>query len=592
MKQFFKFFFASVLGFIIGSFLLLFVLFAIIGGIIAGSTSEVEVTVKPNSILHVNLDYDIAEKTNNNPFEDFNFSSFEPKITPGLNDIIKTIKRAKTDANIKGIYLECGMFTSGFATAEQIRSALLDFRESGKFVVSYSEVYTQKGYYVASAASKIFLNPTGLMELRGLNSQITFFKNMLDKVGVEPQVFYCGKFKSATEPFRYDKMSEPNRVMVADLIGNLNNYMMQRIADGRKLSFDEVKNVSDNMLIQASSDALNYKMVDDLYYTDQVTDYMRKQLKLGEKDKLQLMTVNKYRRTADGEKKSLDDKKIAILYAQGEIVDGKGDRSEIGSARLIEQLKKIREDEKISALVLRVNSPGGSALASDIIWREVQLVKAKKPVVVSMGDLAASGGYYISCGASKIVALPNTLTGSIGVFGILPNIQKLMNEKLGITFDGVSTGKYSDLGTLTRPVREDEKLIIQRGVDSIYLKFRTRVAQGRNMPMNLVDSIAQGRVWTGQQGLANGLVDTLGDIHTALAIAAKLAKADKYRIVEFPKSKDNGLEQIFEMLDEETNEEAHIKASLGALYPYYQQLKMLSTIKGVQARLPYELYIN
>jgi protease-4 len=294
----------------------------------------------------------------------------------------------------------------------------------------------------------------------------------------------------------------------------------------------------------------------------------------------------------DGEKKSLDDKKIAVLYAQGAIVDGKGERDEIGSEKLIAQLKKIREDEKISALVFRVNSPGGSALASDVIWREVQLVKEKMPVIVSMGDLAASGGYYISCGATKIVAMPNTLTGSIGVFGILPNVKKLMNDKLGITFDGVSTGKYSDLGSLTRPVRDDERLIIQRGVDSIYLKFRTRVSQGRNLSMAQVDSIAQGRVWTGQQGLTNGLVDTLGDLNTALAIAAKLANIDKYRVVEYPKSKDNSLEQIFELIEDEKNDDARIKSSLGALYPFYQQLKMLSTIHGVQARLPYELYIN
>ncbi len=592
MVQFLKFLLASMLGFILGSFLLIFLVFAIIGGIVATTSKKGDVKVNPNTVLTLNLDYDITEKTNNNPFEDFNFGSFEPSIKPGLNDILKSIKKAKTDTNVKGIYLQSGIFLSGYATADQIREALLDFRQSGKFVIAYSEVYSQKGYYVASAADKIFLNPTGLMELRGLNAQITFYKNMLDKIGVEPQVFYCGKFKSATEPFRYDKMSEPNRIMVSDLIGNLNNYMMQRIADARKMSFDEVKNISDNMLVQSSSDAITYKMVDELYYTDQVTKYLREQLKLEEKVKLELMALSKYRRLPDTDKKSLDDKKIAVLYAQGTIVDGKGERDEIGSARLIEQLKKIREDDKISALVFRVNSPGGSALASDVIWREVQLVKEKKPVIVSMGDLAASGGYYISCGATKIVAMPNTLTGSIGVFGILPNIKKLMNDKLGITFDGVSTGKYSDLGTLTRPVRDDENLIIQRGVDSIYLKFRTRVSQGRNLTMTQVDSIAQGRVWTGQQGLANGLVDTLGDLNTALNIAAKLANVDKYRVVEYPKSKDNGLEQIFQIIEDEQNDDARIKASLGALYPYYQQLKMLSTISGVQARLPYELYIN
>lgn len=581
-----------MLGFIIGSFLLFFLMLAIIGGIVASSSDKGEVKVKPNSVLTLNLDYEIAEKTNTNPFEDFNFNNFEPSIKPGLNDILRSIKKAKTDANIKGIYLQSGMFTGGYATAEQIRNALLDFRQSGKFVVAYSEIYTQKGYYIASAADKVFLNPTGLVEFRGLNATITFFKNMLDKIGVEPQVFYCGKFKSATEPYRYDKMSEANRIMVTDLITNLNNHIIERVADSRKLSVEEVKNISDNLLVQTPSDAIKYKMVDELFFKDQVEKYLREQLKLEEKTKLEFIALGKYRRVPDGEKKSLDDKKIAVLYAQGAIVDGKGNRDEIGSTRLIEQLKKIREDDKIAALVFRVNSPGGSALASDVIWREVQLVKEKKPVIVSMGDLAASGGYYISCGATKIVAMPNTLTGSIGVFGILPNIQKLMNDKLGITFDGVSTGKYSDLGSLTRPVRDDEKLIIQRGVDSIYLKFRTRVADGRKLTLAQVDSIAQGRVWTGTQGLANGLVDTLGDINTALNIAAKLANIDKYRVIEYPRQKDNSLEQIFELIDEEKNDDARVKATLGALYPYYQQLKMLSTISGVQARLPYELYIN
>ncbi len=592
MKQFFKFFFASMLGFAVGSLLLFFLLLAIVGGMVSSAEKSKDVNVKPNSILTLNLDYDITEKTNTNPFSDFNFSNFDLNIKPGLNDILQCIKKAKTDGNIKGIYLQSGMFGAGYASADQVRNALLDFRQSGKFVVAYSEVFSQKGYYVASVADKIFLNPTGLIEFRGISAQITFYKNLLDKLGVEPQVFYCGKFKSATEPYRFDKMSEPNRVMMTDLITGLNNHIIEEVASARKLKIEEVKNVSDNLLIQSASDAVKYKMVDELGYVDQVTKYLREQLKLDEKSKLELLTLNKYRRVPDSEKKSLDDKKIAVLYAQGEIVDGKGKKDNIGSADLIAQLRKIREDEKIAALVFRVNSPGGSALASDVIWREVQLVKEKMPVIVSMSDLAASGGYFISCGATKIVALPNTLTGSIGVFGILPNIKKLMNDKLGITFDGVSTGKYSDLGTLTRPVRDDEKLIIQRGIDTIYLKFRTRVSNGRNLPMSQVDSIAQGRVWTGQQGLTNGLVDTLGDLNTALFLAAKYAKLDKYRIVEYPKSKDAKFEQLFEMLDDSSNDDARMKSTLGALYPYYRQLKMLSTISGVQARLPYELYIN
>ncbi len=580
-----------MLGFIVGVFVLLFLMILIIGGIVSNVSKPEDVVVKNNSVLELDLSYAIPEKTENNPFKNISMGSFKPTIELGMNDIIKNIEKAKEDANIKGIYLDFGYFPSGSATAEQIRMALLDFKTSKKFIIAYAEIYTQKAYYVASVADKIYLNPKGLLEFRGLNAKITFFKNMLDKVGVEPQIFYCGKYKTATEPFRTDRMSDANKVMTSQLINNIQDFYVKNIASSRNLEISMVDSIADNLLIQTAFDAVMYKMIDNIYYEDQVLNEIKTRLALKEKDKVEFVAINKYDRTPDNKKKKLDDAKIAILYAQGDIIDGKAEEGQIGSETLCKQLVKLREDDKIKAVVFRVNSGGGSALASDIIWREVNLLKAKKPVVVSMGDYAASGGYYISCNASKIVAMPNTLTGSIGVFGILPNVQKLMNEKLGITFDGVSTGKYSDLGDLTRMMREDEKFIIQKGVDSIYYDFKYCVSKGRNIPIDLVDSIAQGRVWTGEQAVANGLVDTLGNLNTAIGIAAKLAKLKAYRITEYPQNKEDNFSKILSAIADK-EDETYMRSKLGMVYPYYQQMLTISKMKGVQARIPFALEIE
>lgn len=590
MKQFFKFFFASMLGFIVGSLILIFILTGIIAGMVSSFSEKEAITVKSNSVLTLNMSYVIPEQTDVNPFRSFSFTSFKSKKNLGLNDILKNIEKAKTDNNIKGIYINSGTFPSGTATAEQIRNALLDFKQSKKFIVAYDELYSQKGYYVASVADKIFLNPQGLVEYKGLGVQIMFYKGLLDKLGVETQVFYDGKFKTATEPFRYDKMSEPNKEMTLSLLSDVQNHYQQNISAARNIPIARLDSIANNLLVRDSKTSKSYGLVDEIFFNDQVQKYIAEQLKLGEKEKINFITVNKYDETPGSKKYTLDMDKVAILYAQGEIVDGEGEDNNIGSARLLKEISKLRKDDKVKAIVLRVNSPGGSVMASDVIWREISITNSKKPVVTSMGDYAASGGYYISCNTSKIIAQPNTLTGSIGVFGILPNMKKFFNEKLGITFDGVGTGKYADFGNLSRPLRDDEKLIIQNEIDSIYADFKRKVAEGRKLPLSKVDSIAQGRVWTGSQALQLGLVDTLGNINDAVVAAAKLAGLKDYRVVEYPQQ-DNKYAKILEALSDDANESI-MKEKLGEYYSVYKKLENLIGMKGIQARMPFEYDIN
>lgn len=590
MKQFFKFFFASMLGFIVGSILLVFILTSIVAGLVSSFSTKDVTTVKPSSVLTLSMNYVIPEQTDADPFRSFSFSDMKSKVNLGLNDILKNIEKAKTDDNIKGIYISSGTFPSGNATAEQVRNALIDFKQSKKFIVSYAELYSQKGYYVASVADKIFLNPQGLVEYKGLGTQIMFFKGLMEKLGVEAQVFYDGKFKTATEPFRYDKMSEPNKIMTLSLLNDVQNHFQQKISEARNLPVTLLDSIANNLLIRNSGTAKSYGLVDNIYYDDEVQQYIADQLKIEKKEKINFISLNKYNQTPDNKKYTLDMSKVAILYAQGDIVDGEGEDDNIGSARLLKEISKLRKDDKVKAIVLRVNSPGGSVMASEVIWREVSITNSVKPVVVSMGDYAASGGYYISCNASKIIAQPNTLTGSIGVFGILPNMKKFFNDKLGITFDGVGTGKYSDFGNLSRPLREDEKLIIQNEIDSIYADFKRKVANGRKLPIEKVDSIAQGRVWTGSQALQLGLVDTLGNINDAVTIAAKLANLKDYRVTEYPQ-RDNKFSKIFEILNDDMNESI-MKEKLGEYYSIYKKLESLTGMKGIQARMLFEYDIN
>ncbi|HQH18274.1 MAG TPA: signal peptide peptidase SppA [Bacteroidales bacterium] len=590
MKQFFKFMFASMTG----SFILIVILFFILMGMVlsVASLSKKEVVVVPeNSILQLKLNEEIADRSSSNPFNNFDFSSFKTSKSPGLNEILQNIKKAKTDDNIKGIFLDLGTIPSGIATIEEIRNALLDFKSSKKFIISYSEEYTQKAYYIASVSDKVYLYPEGALDFKGLNGEVMFFKGLLDKLDVDVQILRHGKFKSAVEPFVLDKMSEPNKEQTLKYISGIWNQMLEGISESRKMSIAQLNGIADSFKIQKAQDAVTYKLVDKLLYKDELLAELRNLLGIGKKEKINSISLQKYTSVPDKTKKIHKTKdKIAVIYALGEIVSGKGDDETIGSDRISEAIRKARLDSAVKAIVLRVNSPGGSALASDVIWREVDLSKKTKPVVVSMGDVAASGGYYIACAATRIVADPTTLTGSIGVFGLIPNLKGLFNNKLGVSFDNVKTNNYADIGSTYRPLTKSEENIYQTSVENIYETFITHVAEGRGMTKEKVDSIGQGRVWNGVDALEIGLIDEFGGLEKSIEIAAKLAKIEEYKIQSLPAQKDP-FTQIMEELSGESTDQTILKNKLGELYEFYNYIQYVKNTKGVQARIPYTIKI-
>lgn len=590
-KLFFGAFFGSCLGILVtGIVMTLIVVFAIIGSVKDAVKIGEEKTfaLKDNAVLKLNLDGIIKDRGTRNPLGEFDLGPFMPKGNIGLNDIITNLQKAKADPKIKGIYLEISNPSAGFASLEEIRNAIIDFKSSKKFVYAYAEVYSQKAYYVATAADKVYLNPQGGMEVKGLSSQLMFYKNMLEKLNVEVQIFRHGKFKSAIEPFMLDKMSDANRAQVETYLGSIWNQMVKGISQQRGISESDINAMADNMSVRSPEDAISLKLIDQLQYEDEVLSGIRKTIGITEKDKINFVSLDNY--VSAGNKVNTSTNKIAVIYASGEIESGDGDDNSIGSDRIAKAIREARLDDDVKAIVLRVNSPGGSALASDVIWRETVLAKKAKPFIVSMGDVAASGGYYISCAADRIFAQPNTITGSIGVFGLIPNAQKALSEKLGITIDTVNTNKHSDVGTILRGVTKEEHAYIQQGVEKIYDVFITKVGEGRNMPKNNVDSIGQGRVWSGADALKINLVDELGGLNSAVEYAAKKANLKDYKIRDYPKRK----EPLLEMLGatQEEMETRAIKSKLGEQYIYIQQLKHVLGSKGVQARLPYEMIIE
>lgn len=588
MKEFFKFVFASMVGVIL-SFFAIFILFIIFITLIVSAGSDSKVEVSANSVMHMSLDYPISERADKNPLSEFNFMGFESKKTLGLKEILSGIEAAETDKNIKGIYLDAASVSAGFATIEEIRNALIDFRKSGKFVIAYSEVYSQGAYYLATAADKIYLNPEGILDFRGLNSESLFFKGSLDKLGIEAQIIKVGTYKSAVEPFILEKMSEPNRRQVTSFLGSMYDHFLSKISESRKISKTDLFSIADSAKVRDPKDAVLFKMVDGLLYKDQVLDELKSRTGIDKKKDVKSVSIEEYA-GRDDKVKSASSNRIAVIYANGEIISGEGNDNTMGSERISRAIRKARTDDKIKAVVLRVNSPGGSALASDVMWREVVLTKKVKPVIVSMGDVAASGGYYIACAADSIFAQPNTITGSIGVFGIIPNMQKFFNEKLGITFDGVKTGKYADLGDVSRPLTEDEKLIFQHEVNKTYNTFTKKVADGRKKSQAYIDSIGQGRVWSGTEALNNGLVDRLGDINDAIASAAKKARLSDYKVVSYPAQVDP-----FKSFFDNSADKVRVyfaKKELGDHYTYYEQLKSALNVSGIQTRIPYNITIR
>lgn len=589
MKQFFGAFFGSIVGILItGIITTLIFVFAIIGMVKNAGDMERKVTIRDKSVMKLELNGEIKERGMKNPFGKLDLGPFMPKMGIGIDDILASLTRAKNDDRIKGIYLNISEPVSGFATLEEIRNALLDFKTSGKFIYAYSETYSQKAYYIATTADKIYLNPQGGMEIKGLSSQIMFYKNMLEKLNVEVQIFRHGKFKSAIEPFMLDKMSEANRAQIETYLGALWAQMTKGISATRGISEEEINTIANDLAVKSPEDALKYKFVDDLKYEDEVHDVIRKKINMKEKEKIHFVALSDYAETVTQTAATKD--KIAVIYAVGQIESGEGDENTMGSERIVKALRTARMDENVKAIVLRVNSPGGSALASDVMWREVVLAKRSKPVVVSMGDVAASGGYYISCAADYIFAQPNTITGSIGVFGMIPNAQKALAEKLGITIDTVNTNKHSDVGTILRPVTPEEHAYVQQSVEQIYDVFIGRVAEGRKMQKNQVDSIGQGRVWSGADALKINLVDRLGGVKDAIAFAAKQAKISNYKIMDLPERKDP-LEELLGVSKDEV-QTRYMKSDIGKYYDYVKQVKNAVEMKGVQARIPYEMIIE
>lgn len=585
MLRFLKSVFKSVLVTFI-SFIIIVGVFVVIG--LSASMEEEEKT-KSNSLLEINLSENIVDRSSEFSF-DFGDLSDEPK-SLGLDDILKSIDKAKYDNNINGIYLNIDIVNSNMASLEEVRDKLQDFKDStDKFILSYSEVYSQKAFYISSVADKIYLHPEGYLEFKGLNYEGMFFKEALEKLEIEPQIIRHGKFKSAVEPFILDKMSDSNREQVKRFIGSIWEDVKEDIADGRNLSDDELNNIAENLLVQSAKDAVDYKLADALQYQDQVDDSLRKRLNLESDKKIEKISLRQYIDVGVSTKKKFSKDKIAVIYAQGSINSGEGDNETIGSETTSKAIRKARKNDKIKAIVLRVNSPGGSALASETILREMELAKEVKPVVVSMGDVAASGGYYIACKADTIVANPTTITGSIGVFGVLMNLEKMMKNKLGITTDRVKTNQFADLASPTRALNESERAIIQNQVEMIYDKFITHVAEGRNMTKEEVDSIGQGRVWTGKDAIELGLVDVLGGMEDAIAIAADMANLDSYRITKLPIEK-NPFEKIIEDLGGQVKTRI-IKSELGNVFPYYKKMNELMNIEEIQMRMPnqFEIY--
>lgn len=588
MKQFFKYVLATIVGVVLSS-IVIFLLFLGIVGAIVSSADKKEVKVEPNSILYIDLKQEIVDRGSEDPFKGFDFASFQPNSPIGLNQILKAIANAKEDSNIKGILMELDVVNAGAATTEEIRNALIDFKSSGKFIYAYSDTYSQKAYYLASVADSVFINPEGMIEWLGLRSEIMFFKKALEKLGVEPQILRHGKFKSAVEPFMLDKMSPENREQTLTYISSIWNQWVKGVSETRGIPADKLNSMASNMEIFNAKKALENKLVDGLIYKDELIATLKSKLGVEEKKDISSIELKKYFNVPEVTKRKFTKDKIAVIYASGEIGMGDGGNDQIGSEGLSRTIRKARRDSSIKAIVFRINSPGGSALASEVIWREVDLAAKVKPVIVSMGDVAASGGYYIAAPATTIMANPTTITGSIGVFGLFFNLQKALDNKVGITVDVVKTNDHADFFSVFRPMTAEEKAVGQMFIEQTYQTFIGHVSAGRGIPVEQVDAIGQGRVWSGVNAKDIKLIDEFGGLNDAIKLAAQKAKLENYRLVEMPKQK-----KFFEQLMEEMSTEAKawiLKDELGSSFKAYSRIKSMLNNQGVQARMPYDIEV-
>lgn len=579
-----------MVGFILAYLLILLIFIGIVAAIVSSTKDEVSINKK--SVLVLKLNTPIAERSTENPFAGMAFAGLGNLNNLGLDDILKNIKKAGRDEKIKGIYLDLSDFPSGMSTLEDIRNALLEFKKTGKFIISYGEVYSQKAYYLATVADKIYLNPEGDLMLKGMAGELVFFKGTLEKLGIDAQIIRHGKYKAAVEPFMLDKMSPENRAQTQAYVNALWGQMVKGMAEARKISPEEINAMADHLMIEQPKDALARKLVDSLSYKDGILDVLRKKLGIAKDEEIHSVSITKYNDVfvREESKGSIKDK-IAVIYAYGEVVDGEGEQNNIGGERISRAIRKARLDKNIKAVVLRVNSGGGSALASEVILREVLLTRKAKPVVASFGDVAASGGYYIACGANTIIAEPNTITGSIGVLGIIPNFGRMMKDKLGITTDMVATNDNADYISVTHALPDYQRAVLTRSIERIYATFVNHVAEGRKMSFAQVDSIGQGRVWSGIDAKGIGLIDSYGGLDKAIETAAVLAKIKNYRVMRLPEMKDR-FTQIIDQLSGENKEDAMMKQYLGAQYIYFKKIKELKNMQGIQARMPFEIELR
>ncbi|MGE5399356.1 MAG: signal peptide peptidase SppA [Ignavibacteriales bacterium] len=589
MKQFFKFMFASMLGTFLMIIITAVIFFTFVVIAVSGLQREKTESIPSHSIIKIKLDYSIPDRTSANPFPGIFSGTLSMSRKLGLNDIIQNIRKAKNDQDVDGIYLDLNNFMpGGMATVEAIRRELVDFKRSRKFIIAFGNDISQNAYYLGSVADRIYLNPEGGLDFKGISAELVFFKKTLDKLEIEPQIFQYGKYKSATEPFKFDRMSEDNKKQTTELLNSIYGNMIKMISESRHIPQDELNKISTGLLIRTPEDATKLHFIDSLIYSDQVMDELKAKTVGSKSNRLSLVSIEDYNDVT--EKSSYSGRnRVAVIYANGDIQNTQGSETVIGTENIAEAIRTAREDKNIRAIVMRVNSPGGDALVADEIWREVVRAKKEKPFIISMGNYAASGGYYIACAADTIVAEPNTITGSIGVFGIIPNMEGFFKNKLGITFDRVKTGKYSDLGSTTRPFSAEEKAIIQKEIDRVYETFVKKVADGRKKTFAQVDDIAQGRVWTGVQAKERGLVDIIGGLDDAVKVAASRAKIGQFSIVEYPR-KRGFLKSILEDISSET-EESIMKLKLGDNFRYYKSLQQATDLQGVQARLPYDIGI-
>jgi len=587
MKSFIKITLASILGVILGLLLFMFLFI----GIISSASKEKPVNVEENSILWAQFKQPIVDRNPESPFESFSPLSFTPESRIGLNAILDNLKKAAEDDNISGIFINAAVIPAGISTIGEIREGLLKFKESGKFIIAHADMYTQTAYYLASVADKVYLTPEGAMNWLGIGSEVMFFKRAMDKLGIDMQVIKEGEYKGAPEMFMYEKLSDDNRSQIKAYTGSIWDHLVKEIAGSRNLSVDSLNYLADNLLVTNGDAALQYKLIDGLKYYDEVLNELKDLTETPEKDDLKAVSMKKYIKVPAVRKtKGLQKDKIAVVYASGSIVTGDNEGDMISSDIFGKAIRKARRDSTVKAIVLRVNSGGGSALASEVILREVKLASDVKPVIASMGDVAASGGYYILAAADKVVASPTTITGSIGVFGMIPNGRKFMNDKLGITSDVVKTNKHSDFGSFFRPLDPNEAAVLRNEIGKIYKTFLTHVAEGRGMTTDEVDKIARGHVYSGDDARKIDLIDEFGGLTRAIELAASEAGIESYRIVNYPEAKDP-FEMIMKQLSGDVKAKI-LKSELGEDYRYYKQINELKYFTGVQARMPFEIIIE